>query len=161
MVSYLTNLLNEIKEIFLFFLDYVFGSIFDGCLTEPTLIMQIFLFSFCTMTCLGLLVDFLIDHNHLFSEYMKDSSDLYVRDRKQREKEADREAKYEARREKYRLQNKADFIEKQNIIKQTQKDIYFDKKSGYENIKPSYDIEKAIEKAENEPLVYHKKTKKE
>ena len=161
MVSYLTNLLDEIKEVFLFFLDYVFGSIFDGCLTEPTLIMQIFLFSFCTMTCLGLLIDFLIDHNHLFSEYMKDSSDLYVKDRKQREREADREAKYEARREKYRLQNKADFIEKQNIIKQTQKDIYFDKKSGYENIKPSYDIEKAIEKAENEPLVYRKKTKKE
>ena len=78
--------------------------------------MQIFLFSFCTMTCLGLLIDFLIDHNHLFSEYMKDSSDLYVKDRKQREIEADREAKYEARREKYRLQNKADFIEKQNII---------------------------------------------
>lgn len=153
MVSYLTNLLNEIKEVFLFFLDYVFGSIFDGCLTEPTLIMQIFLFCFCTMTCLGLLIDFLIDHNHLFSEYMKDSSDLYVRDRKQREKEADREAKYEARREKYRLQNKADFIEKQNIIKQTQKDIYFDKKRGYENHKPSYDIQKAIEQA-NDPLNY-------
>lgn len=161
MVSYLTNLLNEIKEVFLFFLDYVFGSIFDGCLTESTLIMQIFLFCFCTMTCLSLLIDFLIDHNHLFSEYMKDSSDLYVRDRKQREKEADREAKYEARREKYRLQNKSDFIEKQNIIKQTQKDIYFDKKRGYENFSPSYDIHKAVSQAENEPLVYHKKTKKE
>lgn len=113
------------------------------------------------MSCVLLFLDFLIDHNYLFAEYMKDSSDLYVRDRKQREKEADREAKYELRREKYRQQYKADFIEKQNVIKQTQKDIYFDKKNGYENCKSSYDIEKAILKAENEPLVYHKKTKKE
>lgn len=96
-----TDLLDEIKEVFLFFLDYVFGSIFDGCLTEPTLIMQIFLFSFCTMSCLGLLIDFLIDHNHLFSEYMKDSADFYVKDRKQREKEAEREAKNEEKRIKH------------------------------------------------------------
>ena len=161
MQSSIVDLLNEIKAVFQFFLDDVFGSILDGGFTEPTLIIQIFFFSFCIMSCLGLLIDFLIDHNILFSEYMKDSAEKYVHDRKQREKEAEREAKNEARREKYRLQNKVDFIEKQNIIKQTQKDIYFDKKSGYENIKPSYDIEKAIEKAENEPLVYHKKTKKE
>lgn len=190
MVSYLTNLLSEIKEVFLFFLDYVFGSIFDGCLTEPTLIMQIFLFSFCTMSCLGLLIDFIIDHNHLFSEYMKDSADLYVRDRKQREKEADREAKNEEKRIKHLNEtferrakewrerhpnanfdgerySKAYFKEHPQSISFNYDGVtyynndYLDKLVRKDNTKRSYDIEKAIEKAENEPLVYHKKTKKE
>lgn len=158
MQSSLNNIMRDITDVLSFFLENILSKAFYFITSQP--LFFILLMCFCLMTCVILLLDFLIDHNHLFSEYMKDSSDLYVRDRKQREREADREAKYEARREKYRLQNKADFIEKQNIIKQTQKDIYFDKKSGYENIKPSYDIDKAIEKVENEPLIYHKKIKK-
>lgn len=158
MQSSLNNIMRDITDVLSFFLENIISKAFYFITSQP--LFFILLMCFCLMTCVILLLDFLIDHNHLFSEYMKDSSDLYVRDRKQREREADREAKYEARREKYRLQNKADFIEKQNIIKQTQKDIYFDKKSGYENSRPSYDIDKAIVKAENDPLVYHKKIKK-
>lgn len=158
MQSTFNNIMRDITDVLSFFLENIISKAFYFITSQP--LFFILLMCFCLMTCVILLLDFLIDHNHLFSEYMKDSSDLYVRDRKQREREADREAKFEARREKYRLQNKADFIEKQNIIKQTQKDIYFDKKSGYENIKPSYDIDKAIEKVENEPLIYHKKIKK-
>lgn len=159
MQSTFDNIMRDITDVLSFFLENIITKAFSFIISQP--LFFILLMCFCLMACIILLLDFLIDHNHLFSEYMKDSSEKYVHDRKQREKEAEREAKNEARREKYRLQNKADFIEKQNIIKQTQKDIYFDKKSGYENIKPSYDIEKAIEKAENEPLVYRKKTKKE
>lgn len=158
MQSTFNDIMRDITDVLSFFLENIISKAFYFITSQP--LFFILLMCFCLMTCVILLLDFLIDHNHLFSEYMKDSSDLYVRDRKQREREADREAKFEARREKYRLQNKADFIEKQNIIKQTQKDIYFDKKSGYENIKPSYDIDKAIEKVENEPLIYHKKIKK-
>lgn len=158
MQSRFNDIMRDITDVLSFFLENIISKAFYFITSQP--LFFILLMCFCLMTCVILLLDFLIDHNHLFSEYMKDSSDLYVRDRKQREREADREAKFEARREKYRLQNKADFIEKQNIIKQTQKDIYFDKKSGYENIKPSYDIDKAIEKVENEPLIYHKKIKK-
>lgn len=159
MQSTFDNIMRDITDVLSFFLEDIISKAFSFIISQP--LFFILLMCFCLMTCIILLLDFLIDHNHLFSEYMKDSSDLYVRDRKQREREADREAKYEARREKYRLQNKADFIEKQNIIKQTQKDIYFDKKRGYENHKPSYDISKAIAEAEGESLIYYKKKKKE
>lgn len=158
MQSSLNNIMRDITDVLSFFLENIISKAFYFITSQP--LFFILLMCFCLMTCVLLLLDFLIDHNHLFAEYMKDSTDLYVRDRKQREREADREAKYELRMEKYRQQKKADFIEKQNIIKRTQKDIYFDKKSGYENVKSSYDINKAIYDAENEPLVYHKKTKK-
>lgn len=158
MQSSLNNIMRDITDVLSFFLENIISKAFYFITSQP--LFFILLMCFCLMTCVILLLDFLINHNHLFSEYMKDGSDLYVRDRKQREKEAYRESKYELRRERYRQQNKSDFIEKQNIIKQTQKDIYFDKKSGYENIKPSYDIDKAIANAENQPLVYHKKIKK-
>lgn len=173
MVSYLTNLLSEIKEVFVFFLEYVFGGFFSYVFGEPTLIIQIFFFCACVMSCLGLLIDFLIDHNHLFAEYMKDSADVYVRDRKQREKEAERDAKYEARRQKYRAQNKQDFIErqdeidrrfaeKQKKIKETQEELFLAKRKDFtDKGERSYDIQKAIDKA-NDPLNYDllKKKKK-
>ena len=166
-----TEIMNDISAVVSYFLQNVLKNSFDFISSQP--LFFVLLISFCLMSGVGLLIDFLIDHNHLFSEYMKDSADVYVRDRKQREREAEREAKYESRRQKYRAQNKQDFIERQDEIDrrfaekqkkiiETQKELYFAKKNNFEEErKPSYDIDKSIEKAENEPLVYKKKKKKE
>lgn len=190
MLSSLTDLLAEIKEVFEFFLDCVFGNTLVGLVNEPTFLITVFVFSACIMTCLGLLLDFLIDHNHLFAEYMKDSADVYVRDRKQREREAEKEAKSEEKRIKH-LNETFDRRAKEwrqrhpnaNVDGERYANAYFkehpqsvsfnydgvtyynneylDKLVRKEYPKRSYDIDKAIEKAENEPLVYKKKKKKE